>query len=143
MGLEAATHLADTSAWHWSVCARERWDPMLESGAIATCDVVEMEYLFSARSSRHLEELLVARTALEKVEITQSCFDRAKELMATLSKKREFGHRSVKMFDLLIVATAEQTELVVLHYDADFDLIAEVTGQVCEWLSPKGTLHRL
>jgi hypothetical protein len=28
----------------------------------------------------------------------------------------------------------------VLHYDADFDLIAEVTGQPSEWIVPRGTI---
>jgi hypothetical protein len=29
--------------------------------------------------------------------------------------------------------------LVVLHYDADYDRIAEVTGQPAEWVVPPGT----
>ena len=44
------------------------------------------------------------------------------------------------MPDLLIAATADVEELTVLHYDADFDLIAEITGQACEWVVPKGTI---
>jgi hypothetical protein len=28
----------------------------------------------------------------------------------------------------------------VLHYDGDFDLIASVTGQQCEWLAPAGSI---
>jgi hypothetical protein len=27
----------------------------------------------------------------------------------------------------------------VLHYDADYELIARVTGQPCEWVVPPGT----
>jgi hypothetical protein len=30
--------------------------------------------------------------------------------------------------------------LSVLHYDADFDRIAAVTGQPHEWIVPKGSL---
>lgn len=33
------------------------------------------------------------------------------------------------MPDLLIAAAAEELDLIVLHYDADFDRIASVTGQ--------------
>jgi hypothetical protein len=29
----------------------------------------------------------------------------------------------------------------VLHYDADFDLISEVTGQRCEWVVPAGSVQ--
>ena len=28
----------------------------------------------------------------------------------------------------------------MLHYDDDFDLIAEVTGQPMEWVVPRGTV---
>jgi hypothetical protein len=27
----------------------------------------------------------------------------------------------------------------VLHYDADFELVAEITGQEHEWIVPRGT----
>jgi predicted nucleic acid-binding protein len=41
---------------------------------------------------------------------------------------------------LLVAAAAEEQDLAVLHYDADFDLIAEVTGQRCHWVVPAGTV---
>ena len=40
----------------------------------------------------------------------------------------------------LIAAAGEQEKLVLLHYDSDFDLIAKVTGQQCEWVVPAGTV---
>jgi predicted nucleic acid-binding protein len=42
--------------------------------------------------------------------------------------------------DLLIAASAESRDLTVLHDDADFDLIASVSGQRCEWIVPAGTV---
>ena len=42
--------------------------------------------------------------------------------------------------DLLIAAAAEQSGLILLHYDADFDLISRVTGQPCEWVFSAGTI---
>lgn len=45
-----------------------------------------------------------------------------------------------KVPDLLIAAAAESLGLTVLHYDADFDRIAAVTGQSCEWVVPAGTV---
>ena len=38
-------------------------------------------------------------------------------------------HRGVKVPDLLIAAAATWHGLTVIHYDADFDLIAAVTAQ--------------
>lgn len=39
-------------------------------------------------------------------------------------------------------AAAETEDLTVLHYDADFDLIASVTGKRCEWIVPRGSIDR-
>jgi predicted nucleic acid-binding protein len=41
--------------------------------------------------------------------------------------------------DLLAAAAAEERGLTMLHYDADFDRIAAVTGQPCEWVVPTGS----
>ena len=43
-------------------------------------------------------------------------------------------HRAPSVPDLLIAATAELAELVVLHLDKDFELIASLTGQRVERL---------
>jgi hypothetical protein len=42
--------------------------------------------------------------------------------------------------DLLIAAVAERERVTVLHYDSDFDLTAEVTGQAMQWVVPRGTV---
>jgi len=52
----------------------------------------------------------------------------------------ETSQRARKIPDLLVAAAAEELEAVVLHYDADFDRIAAVTGQRCRWVAPSGTL---
>ena len=35
---------------------------------------------------------------------------------------------------LLIAACAERAGLTVLHYDADYDRIAKLTGQAVQWV---------
>lgn len=50
----------------------------------------------------------------------------------------ERSQRGRKVPDLLIAAAAEERDLIVLHYDADFDLIAGVTGQRTEWVVAAG-----
>jgi predicted nucleic acid-binding protein len=42
--------------------------------------------------------------------------------------------------DLVIAAAVESFGLTVLHYDADFEHIAEVTGQSHDWVVPRGTV---
>jgi predicted nucleic acid-binding protein len=48
-------------------------------------------------------------------------------------------HRKFPLPDLTIAATAEQHGATVLHYDADFDRIAAVTGQPAEWVADRGS----
>jgi predicted nucleic acid-binding protein len=43
--------------------------------------------------------------------------------------------------DLLVAATALEHDATVLHYDRDFDLIAEVTDLSARWIIPPGTGH--
>jgi hypothetical protein len=50
------------------------------------------------------------------------------------------GRHRVPIPDLLIAAAAEAGGLTVLHYDSDYDTIAEVTGQSVEWVVPRGSL---
>lgn len=51
-------------------------------------------------------------------------------------------HRAVKLPDLLVAAVAEVEGLTVMHYDADFDRIAEVTGQPTQWVVEAGTVSK-
>jgi predicted nucleic acid-binding protein len=62
----------------------------------------------------------------------------AREVQAALVERGQ--HRAVSIPDLLIAATAEIEGLTVLHYHADFDLIAAITGQPCEWIAERGTI---
>ena len=49
-------------------------------------------------------------------------------------------HRHAKPMDLIIAAAAEAAGLTILHYDRDFDHIAQVTGQPTQWVAPPGSL---
>ena len=51
------------------------------------------------------------------------------------------GHHRLPIPDLIIAAAAESAELSVLHYDADYERIAEVTGQPNEWIVPRGSVQ--
>ena len=58
-------------------------------------------------------------------------------MLATAKKNKA---RAQRVPDLLIAAAAESRGLTVLHYDADFDRIASVTGQSCEWVVPASSV---
>ena len=48
--------------------------------------------------------------------------------------------RSVGLPDLLVAAVAEREHVTVLHYDADCDLVAQVTGQPLRWVVPRAAV---
>lgn len=72
------------------------------------------------------------------VAMDQSVLDRSVEVQDALAERSQ--QRGVKIADLLIAAAAEAAGLVVLHYDDDFDRIAEFTGQPTEWIIRAGTV---
>jgi predicted nucleic acid-binding protein len=49
-------------------------------------------------------------------------------------------HRAAGVIDLLTAALAEHHGAVVMHYDADFEQIARVTGQQQRWIVPRGSI---
>jgi predicted nucleic acid-binding protein len=57
-----------------------------------------------------------------------------------LVDKSALARMPVPIPDLIVAAAAEEASLTVLHYDADFDQIAKVTGQPVEWVVPRGSV---
>jgi len=113
--------------------------PLIMNGEIATCGIVELEVLYSARSERDLAATRAERAAaFPRVAMSESDFLRAEDVITQLARRGQ--HRAVSLPDLLIAAAAERSQLVVLHYDGDYDVIAAVTGQPVEWVAPRGSL---
>ncbi len=136
--------LADSSAWWWSARAggalRRGFDEALVDGLVATCDMVRLELLHSARN---VEEFRMTRSDLGYLTdcpISTAQWRRALDVYETLAAEGGKHQRSVKHPDLLIAAAAESAGVAVLHYDEDFDRIAAVTGQATRWLAPRGSL---
>jgi len=42
--------------------------------------------------------------------------------------------------DYLVAAAAQETGAAVLHYDSDYDALAEIMGFESVWLAPAGSL---
>jgi predicted nucleic acid-binding protein len=135
----ALTHLADTSVLTRLGSPRVRAvvEPLAESGALARAGVTDLEVGYSARTAREWDALVGAVDALALIETDASHFVRARQVQRLLAAK---GQRGRKVPDLLIAAAAEASGLVLLHYDHDFDLIARVTKQRCEWVVPSGSV---
>jgi hypothetical protein len=116
----------------------DRLLPLLESGLVAHCTPTDLEAGFSSTSVALHRAMREARSAWPFVAMTQPNLDRAVAVQDALAERSQ--QHGAKIADLLIAAAAEAAGLVVLHYDHDFDLIAEITGQPTEWILPAGTV---
>jgi predicted nucleic acid-binding protein len=117
---------------------REVVEPLLLAGRIATCGIIDLELLFSATSPAVYAELALVLRSLPRVPVTEAVVDRALEVQALLAEGSQ--HRAVPLPDLLVAACAETAGLIVLHYDADFERIAAITGQSARWVLPRGSV---
>lgn len=117
---------------------REILEPLLIAGEIATCGIVDLELLYSAGSPAAYVKLADALRGMSRVPVDDSCIDRAIEVQGILAETSQ--HRAVPLPDLLIAACAEKAGLTVLHYDADFERIARITGQKEQWIVPQGSV---
>lgn len=140
MALGAPHFLADKSALArlTQPAVDRRLTPLLLAGDVATCAIVDLELLYSARNHSDFVSVLSDRNSLPAVEMEHADFERAIQVMERLAKQGK--HRATSIPDLLIAAVAERAGLVVLHYERDFDLIAAITGQEVEWVVPAGSV---
>lgn len=135
----ALTHLVDSSVLtrlRQSV-VREAIEPRVERGELARAGISDLEIGYSARSAAEWDRLLDALLVFELVETTSDHLRRARQVQRLLASRHQRGR---KVPDLLIAAAAEARSLTVLHYDADFDRIATVTGQACQWVVAPGSI---
>jgi predicted nucleic acid-binding protein len=135
--------LADSSAWttrHRSEVVQRDFDQRLVRGQIATCDAVVFELLRGEQDHRAVAARRADLGSLRSVAIGPRVWSRALDVMESLAERGPVHHRQVPWPDLLVAAAAEHAELPVLHYDAHFEVIAEVTGQPVRALAPLGSL---
>jgi predicted nucleic acid-binding protein len=134
----ALTHIVDTSALTRLAqpAVRAVLEPLAASGRLGRPGISDLEVCFSARTGVEWDSLQEALTAFQLVETDAGHVQRARQVQRLLAARSQRGR---KIPDLLVAAAAEEAGLTILHYDADFDRIAAVTGQRCEWVVPSGT----
>ncbi len=135
----ALTHLLDTSVLTrlHEPSVREAIEPRVELRQLARAGISDLEIGFSGRNASEWDRLIEALEIFELIDTTAEDVRRAKQMQRLLAAKHQ---RGCKLPDLLVAAAAEASRLTVLHYDADFDLIAAATGQSCEWIVPGGSV---
>lgn len=139
--LAAGVELADTSAWARIGKPAMAWfAAAVEDGRIAVCDQVAMEVLFSARDATDFRATEEALLACPWLSVEPRDWEEARRVFRALADQGPLHHRQVKIPDLLIAAVAARYGVTIVHYDADYDVIADVTGQRVRWAAPRGSL---
>ncbi|MFD9412198.1 PIN domain nuclease [Streptomyces sp. NPDC059989] len=110
--------------------------PLHTAGVLAVCGAVEIEIMHSARSKSDADRVREGMGAFAWLSTPDEAWDRALEVQQHLIEAGNW--KAVSAVDLIIAATAERHGATVLHYDGDYDMIAEVTGQPMRWVVPRG-----
>jgi predicted nucleic acid-binding protein len=134
-------YLIDTSAQ-----VRNRHPPvraviagLIADRAAATCVTVDLEAGYSGRNITDVRAIAERRRSLYVVlPVSEAIAERARDVQVRMAARGH--HRAAGVIDLLTAAVAEHHGAVVLHYDADFEHIARVTGQPHAWIVPRGTV---
>lgn len=134
----ALSHLVDTSVLKrlGQPAVRAVVEPLAVGGRLGRARICDLEVGYSGRDDARWDRLVGALDAFEAVETTASHLRRALQVQRMLAARSQRGR---KIPDLLVAAAAEELDVAILHYDADFDLIAAVTGQRCDWVVAAGT----
>ncbi len=134
----ALTHLVDTSALTrlGNAEVRAAIEHLATAGSLARPTICDLEIGYSARNAAEWDRLIEALDTFVLIETSAAHVRRALQVQRLLAQRSQRGR---KIPDLLVAAAAEERDLTVLHYDADFDLIASVTGQPCRWIVAAGS----
>jgi predicted nucleic acid-binding protein len=136
----ALTHLLDTSVVSrlGEASVRVVVDPLAHAGVLGRAGITDLEVGYGGRNVREWDRDIADLSVFELVETTAHHVRRARQVQRILASRSQRGR---KIPDLLIAAAAEEAGLTLLHYDGDFDLIADATGQACQWVVPAGSIN--
>jgi len=139
--------LLDMSAWaqvlldRLSAADRARFEDSVRAGDVLACEPFLLEALYSARDGDDYAHLVERLTVLPLASSGPTVLRRALDAQAKLASTPGISHR-VKPVDLLVAAVAHEHDLGVLHYDHDYDTIAEWTDLRVRsvWIAPRGSV---
>jgi predicted nucleic acid-binding protein len=127
-------YLADKSAYErrrHSDRVDAEFGRLVVDARLATCEIVAMGLLYSARNLAEYEAVYGTQRVLRWLHTTNEILDRAMEVQHLLAQR---GQHRLPLPDLMIAATAEHYGATVLHHDRDYETISGVTGQPARWV---------
>lgn len=122
---------------------RADWLQAIDEGHLYRSSILEFEVLYSARNAREHTELREDLEAFRPLELSGDIAGAALQAQAELARHAPGFHR-VSHQDYLVAAVAAAHGLGVLHYDSDFDRIAQHSTLAFEsvWIAPAGALDQ-
>jgi len=136
-----ARYLIDTSVFArlTKPAVAATFAPLAAGRQVALSHPVAFELGYAARNPDDYREVADRLQSFPAVATTDADHRRALEVQAALAARSH--HRALSLVDALVAATAEARGLTVLHYDGDFELVAQITGQPHEWVVPRGSVE--
>jgi predicted nucleic acid-binding protein len=133
--------LIDTSAWSRAhhAAVRDGWVQALLAGRLRLSPTARLEILLSARSGQDFDVLAERLSAVREAPLTAAVARAAQGAMRTLAH-RSAGAQRMPVVDYLIAAAAQESGAAVIHYDRDYDTLAEIMSFESVWLAPPGSL---
>jgi hypothetical protein len=133
--------VVDTSAWvrlrHPDVVGL--WEEAVRSGRLRITPPVRLELLFAARDGNELDAIADGLSLHAAAPLTASALRAAEAAMRALAH-RSAGAQRMPLIDYLVAAAAQESGGAVLHYDRDYDTLAEVMSFESIWLAPAGSI---
>lgn len=133
--------LVDTSAWARAnhPATRERWLAALLGDRLRLSPLIRIEILLSARGGGEFDLLADRLDTIRAAPLSASIVHSAEAGMRSLAH-RSAGAQRLPVVDYLVAAAAQELGAAVIHYDRDYDTLAEVMEFESIWLAPAGTL---
>jgi predicted nucleic acid-binding protein len=118
---------------------RDPWLLALRAGQLCVSPAIRLEILLQAQGGADFEELAERLSVMRTTQLTDATARAAEDAMRTLAHRSHGAHR-IPIVDYLVAATAQESGAAVLHYDHDYDTLAEVMGFESIWLAPPGSM---
>jgi predicted nucleic acid-binding protein len=106
---------------------------------VTVCEITELELVraVGSRDDRAVLERYL-HDAFGWTLVPEGALRRARQVQDPLVASS--WHQGPGAVDLMTAATAELSGRTLLHYDADFETIAKVTGQPHQRVAPRGSV---
>lgn len=132
--------IVDTSAWSRAHQVSGHWTEALRAGRLRLSPMVQFEILLTARGGSTFDDLAEELTAYRPAPLTSTVLHAAHAAMRTLAH-RSSGAQRLPIVDYVVAAAAQEIGGAVLHYDCDYDKLAEIMEFESIWLAAAGSLR--